>query len=185
MASFALPRLYAGVIDDARGLQRRRRAVFIVVAATATAAGLIATRAHTPPPPAPRFVPPTLVLARSPFMGVAVCPGAASQVCARIGLAVWLRAPAVAVSATIAGHQLRLDSWGARPYVVSGQRARTMFVGYLEPVSLVTSLHISRGPPADWPTANYPAPLVRLRIDYGDGRLRATELRVPIEPGWG
>lgn len=52
------------------------------------------------------------VLARAPYMGVA-CPTPNSIACDRIGLAIWLKEPARTVTATIAGHHLRLQPGGS------------------------------------------------------------------------
>lgn len=60
-----------------------------------------------------------------------------------------------------------------------------MFVGYIAPLRLVTRMHLVLGPATSWPTSNSPDPLVRLRIDYGDGRVLLTRLRIPLQPGWG
>jgi hypothetical protein len=170
-----------GVIDDARRRQRHRAGVLAVLAVGA-AVGLGTALSRTGGSAtfvAPSRVAPAAVLSQAPDMGVACHLGA----CNSIGLAVWLRKPAVAVSATIAGHQLPLTTWQARQF--TPQSARKMFVGYITPIRLVTTLRLIRGPPADWPTASSPHPLVSLRIRFRNGRVVETRLRVPVEPGWG
>ena len=173
-----------GVIDDARGRQRRRLSIVAVLAICAgIAVGLIVARtgnpsaARAPTFPAPNRVAAAAVFSQAPDMGVACHSGA----CDSVGLAVWLRRPAVSVSATIAGHPFGLTTWQARPF--APQTPRKMFVGYLTPLRLITSMQ-RVGPPTDW-TGNWPQPLVSLRITYRSGRIVMTRLRVPVQPGWG
>ena len=111
-------------------------------------------------------------------MGVACHAGA----CDSVGLAVWLRRPAVSVSATIAGHPFGLTTWQARTFTPS--TPRKMFVGYLTPLRLITHMRLV-GPPSAWPTTNSPSPLVSLHIIYRGGRVVTTRLRIPVQPGWG
>jgi hypothetical protein len=191
----ARPGFSAGVIDEAWARRRRRLLVVAAVAATlaVTIVAVIAILSvhHKPSVRAdstPLRVAPSAVLSRTPYMGV-VCPVANSTTCDRVGLSVWLRNPAVAVSATIAGRPLTLDTRQARPFLAPGQRARTMFVGYLQPAGIVTRLHAAPdASPLRWwapsPT-NAPSPPVELRIDYGTGRTILTKLDVPLEAGWG
>jgi len=174
-----------GVIDDARGRQRRRCSIVAVLAICAgIAGGLIVARTGNPSAArAPTFsaanrVGAAAVFSQAPDMGVACHSGA----CDSVGLAVWLRRPAVSVSATIAGHPLGLTTWQAQPFMPS--TPRKMFVGYLTPLRLITRMR-PVGPPATWPTANTPSPFVSLRITYRGGRVVTTRLRVPVQPGWG
>jgi len=174
-----------GVIDDARGRQRRRLNTVAVLAICAgIAAGWIVARTgdpsgtRPPTPTAANRVAAGAVFSQAPDMGVACHSGA----CDSVGLAVWLRRPAVSVSATIAGHPLGLTTWQAQPFMPS--TPRKMFVGYLTPLRLITRMR-PVGPPATWPTANTPSPFVSLRITYRGGRVVTTRLRVPVQPGWG
>ena len=113
-------------------------------------------------------------------MGVA-CRFAPS--CDSVGLAVWLRRPAAAVSATIAGHSLRLTVTTAYPR----PGARATFVGYLRSYRLITRVPLLVGAgPTTWDTdGDWPSAHVQLRIDYGHGRIVLTRLDVPLQPGWG
>jgi hypothetical protein len=171
-----------GVVDDARERRRRRRTIVATLAiCTGLGLGLIVARTETRP--APALTPPTrvtgaAVLSQAPDMGVACHAGG----CDSVGLAVWLRRPAVSVSATIAGHRFGLTTWQARQFMPS--TPRKMFVGYLSPLRLVTRMHLA-GPPSAWAAANSPSPLVSLRITYGGGRIDTTRLRIPLQPGWG
>lgn len=174
-----------GVIDDARGRQWRRLSIVAVLAICAgIAVGLIVARTEIPSTTraptlnAPSRVAAAAVFSQAPDMGVACHSGA----CDSVGLAVWLRRPAVSVSATIAGHPFGLTTWQARPFTPS--TPRKMFVGYLTPLRLITRMRLV-GPPSAWPTANSPSPLVSLTITYGGGRVVTTRLRVPVQPGWG
>jgi hypothetical protein len=182
----AAPTCSPGVISDARGRQRRRLASVVAVAiCAAAAAGLIVSQAQSPAPrpaavsPAMR-VAPAAVLAHAPSMGVAC----RARSCDWVGLAVWLRRPAVAVTATIAGRLLNLEVTNAYPR----PGARATFVGYLRPVRLVTRLQLAVGSgPTTWDTnlGQWPMPAVRLRIRYGNGSILVTRLDIPLEPGWG
>jgi hypothetical protein len=174
-----------GVIDRARERQRRRLGIVAAIAiGAAVTASLIVSRSgdlwtgRAPPLSVPSQVAPTAVFSQAPDMGVACHAGA----CDSVGLAVWLRRPAVSVSATIAGHPFGLTTWHARPF--APQTPRKMFVGYLTPLRLITHMRLA-GPPSTWPTANSPHPLVLLRITYRGGRVVMTRLRVPVQPGWG
>src|SRR5438270_737090 len=82
--------------------------------------GRVASHTASPGPTTPGWAPGTVVLggapiptadrvfSKDPYMGVA-CHVANSIACDRVGLAVWLRRPAIAVSASIAGAILKLD----------------------------------------------------------------------------
>jgi hypothetical protein len=169
-AAIRRPRLLAGVIDDARGRHRRRllRVAAIAACAGAAAGAALAPASRTPTGNALRHVAPSAVLARSPSMGVACHLGS----CDRVGLLVWLRRPAESVSATIAGRPLTLESPNADSLT---------FVGYLR-YALVTHLPLAAW---DWSPGLYPQPAVVLRIDGDGGHVLVTQLRVPLEPGWG
>jgi len=174
-----------GVIDDARGRQRRRLSIVAVLAICAgMAVGLIVARTGNPSAtsaptlPAANRVAAAAVFSQAPDMGVACHSGA----CDSVGLAVWLRRPAVSVSATIAGHPFGLTTSQAQPYMPS--TPRKMFVGYLTPLRLITRTRLV-GPPSTWPTAKTPSPVVSLRITYRDGHVLTTRLHVPVQPGWG
>jgi hypothetical protein len=178
-----------GVIGNARGRQRRRylstAAALLVCSGAAT--GFIASRTPSPPMLPPQAgeatrVAPATVLAQTPSMGVACL----TRACDAVGLAVWLRQPATHVSATIAGHPLTLTTRGAQLYLPpSRYRNGTMLVGYLTPLRAITPLRLTTIAPTMWASGSGPDPLVRLRIDYSSGRVLLTQLRIPIQPGWG
>ena len=185
----------AGVIEAARRHQRRRRLVASVAVAASVGIGVgtgalfggaSPPRGATPGHGPVVNVAPAAVLAGSPYMGVA-CRRPNSTLCDRVGLAVWLRRPAVAVSATIAGRALELDDplWSAKPH----RGRRTMFAGFVQPAGLADSLHITPDPgPLRWwapRNGNAPSPRVSLRIDYGSGRTLVTQLDVYLSAGWG
>ena len=174
----------AGVIDAARRRQRRRR---IGVAAVVVAAGVSALivargddgRAPERRPSTPRAVAvaPDGVVART-YMGVS-CHRANWIGCDRVGLAVWLKRPAEAVRATIAGRPLRLADpvWSTRP---------RMFAGFLQPAGMRSRMHVRPDTRQQlWFGEDAPSPLVRLWITYGDGRVITTRLRVMLAAGWG
>lgn len=140
----------------------------------------------------------TNVLARSPYLGVR-CPIANSIACDRVGLAVWLKRPAVSVTATVAGARLNLD-WFGDERRIHGVPRRD-FDGYLRPAGIVSRLHVRPVEGTEvltvnghtrlvnshqmWFGAGNAQALVRLTIRYPDGRTRTTQLRVGLAAGWG
>jgi hypothetical protein len=183
--------LNAGVIDEARRRQGRRRLV-IAVAVTALVLGVLTVRlvsgwqgrdAPLPGQPSVVTVAPGAVLAGSPYMGVA-CHVPNSIACDRVGLAVWLRRPAISVSATIDGRPLRLDDAAWSGPMNRGRRS--MFAGFLRPVGLVSMLHLTTAAgPVRWLGNNAPSPQVALRIDDGNRGVSVTRLDVYLSAGWG
>jgi hypothetical protein len=176
----------ASVISDARGHQRRRLIRWALLAlCVGAAAGLILSRTQTTPGGSPttsaaKRVSPVAVLAQPPGMGVAC----RLDRCDWVGLAVWLRQPAAAVTATIAGQPMRLVMTSAYPR--SG--ARATFVGYLRPYRLITDARVDVGSGATgWATSlgRAPTPAVQLSIRYQNGSTVTTRLEVPLQPGWG
>src|SRR5438067_7857763 len=108
----SLPHARFGVIDDARRRQRRRRLGWSAVFISALAAFAFVRDEPTgdrpaSPPRVARFVAPSKVLAREPYMGVA-CSVPNSTRCDRFGLGVWVKRPAVAVTAEIRGRKFPL-----------------------------------------------------------------------------
>jgi hypothetical protein len=178
-----------GVISNARGRQRRRylSTAAALLACAGVGAGFIASHTQSPlslPPQAgvATRVAPAAVLAQTPSMGVACL----TRACDAVGLAVWLRQSAMHVSATIAGHRLDLSTRAAHPYLPpTRHRNGTMLVGYLTPLRAITPLQLTTTAPTMWASESSPDPLVRLRIDYRSGRVLLTQLRIPIQPGWG
>jgi GNAT superfamily N-acetyltransferase len=126
------------------------------------------------------------VLARAPYLGVR-CPSPNSITCDRVGLAVWLRRPALHVSGTIAGQPLVLDWFGDERRVGSLPPRRELD-GYLHPARIVTRLGVHPDARGQWfgsPTGPWPTPIVRLTITFANGRRVVTRLRVPLRTGWG
>jgi hypothetical protein len=192
-ARSALPHIRLGVIDDARRRQRRRRvaSLALVLAALVAASLVIEDRAGEQPAPQPepatpaaRLVAPSAVLSRTPYMGVS-CTTPNSTRCDRLGLAVWLKRPAVAVSAEIHGRPFALDnrdSLDERQSIAAAHgKRRTQFIGYLDRAKLRSTYHL----PPDWMGAGTPEPLVRLRVDEGRGGPLETRVPVPLMAGWG
>jgi hypothetical protein len=185
----------AWLFGEARERQRRRQrrllATLVAAVAVIGAAAWISTRPGPstpaqPPistPPGTAAVGAGSVFAQDPYMGVH-CPAANSIACDRVGLAIWLKRPAIAVTATINGRRLAMNRVGDR--LVAGNRARTEFDGYLQPAGLRTSLGVRPIAGTDlWDGDSTPYPLVWLLIDYGRGRHAITHLRVPLSAGWG
>lgn len=185
--------LQLGVIKDARRRQRRR---WLAIVATIVAAAVVAVivdsagggngarpAASTPPQFGPGTIEsPSAVFVQDPYMGVS-CPIANSIACDRIGLAVWLRRPAV-VTATIAGALLRLNAphWS---YVTHDNRGPLyVYAGFLQPAGLTNRLHVT-AESNSWFGANAPSPLVWFRINYGHGNVLITHEHVFLSAGWG
>jgi hypothetical protein len=124
------------------------------------------------------------VFAQDPYMGVA-CDIPSSIACDRVGLAVWLRRPAI-VTATIAGAPLKLNdrawSWVAH----DSRGVLYVYSGFLQPAGLTTRLRvIPEANTSTWIGSNAPSPLVRFWIDYGPGDNVVTQQHVSLMAGWG
>jgi len=131
-------------------------------------------------------VAPSAVLTQQPYLGVR-CPVANSIACDRVGLAVWLRHPAVHVTGSIAGQPLLLD-WFGDHHRVGPLPARTALDGYLQPAHITTILGVHPDSHGMWygdARAAWPAPLVRLWITLADGKRVTTAVRVALNTGWG
>jgi hypothetical protein len=174
--------------------KRRQRRVLIALTALLGVAGVLAASTATDSPPRPASVgiqappgavavAPAAVFSQDPYMGVH-CRAANSITCDRIGLALWLKRPALAVTATINGRTLAMNRFGDR--LVSPGRPRTEFDGYLQPAGLRTSLGVRPIAGTDlWNGDPTPYPMVWLLINYGAGHRVLTHLRVPLAAGWG
>jgi hypothetical protein len=172
-----------GVIDDARRRQRRRWLGWIAVGLVAVVALVLtldrpARDQPAPPGPPVHFVPPSRVLARAPYVGVS-CSIPNSTRCDDLGLAVWLKRPAVAVNAEMARRRFSLDDrqWSGP---VRHHRRR-MFAGFLRGAGLGQTFRL----PPSWEGQPARSAVVRVRIDYGRGVVVETRVRVSLSPGWG
>jgi hypothetical protein len=175
-------------VKQARRRHRRRALASIVaIVAAGAGAGLAFTTVHAPSPVRPgATLAPAAVLAQAPDVGMACLgPGA----CDRVGVAIWLRRPARSVSASVAGHAVSLDVAAAMPFQPSVAAKREMFVGYFRWADLVgVRIFFAAGPPSSWSArtpAAWPTPRIAIRIDYGRRGVAVTELRVPLQEGWG
>jgi hypothetical protein len=188
--------LDAGVIDEARARQHRHRiiAAVLVVALAALAVGAYfgsdggsgagSSRSRSPARLGLGTTEAAVVVfAQDPDLGVS-CHVASWIGCDRVGLAVWLRRPAVAVSATIAGAPLKLNDPMWSGPMRNGRR--TMFAGFLKPAGITTRLHVKPyGKTQTWIGSNQPTPTVWFRIDYGHGKVIVTHEGVGLRAGWG
>jgi hypothetical protein len=183
------------LFGEARERQRRRQRRTLATLAAAVAvvggAALITARpgpsgVSRPPlstPPGTIAVAASAVFAQDPYMGVH-CPAPNSIACDRVGLAIWLKRPAVAVTATINGRMLAMNRVGDR--LIATGPARAEFDGYLQPAGLRTSLGVRPIAGTDlWQGDPTPYPVVWLLIYYGLGRHAVTHVRVPLSAGWG
>jgi hypothetical protein len=197
----------APIIEEAWQHRRRRhRALGATVLATITAALIvIATVGHGLPSgssaPAPTVVTASAVLSEPPIMGVR-CPGALANsiACDRVGLAVWLKRPAVSVTATIAGAPLVLNH--RDEFLYPGHPPHTSFDGFLQPAGIESRLHV-HVLPADgteakrlrhegipvgrqtWLGQGSAGAPVRLTIHEPGGRTVITHIYVALRDGWG
>jgi hypothetical protein len=197
--------LAAGVIETARRRQHRRRlrlalALVLAIAIGAAVANSLRGAQHTAkvngrPVRGLPLLAPAAVLSQNPYMGVA-CPQPNAIACDRVGLAVWLKRPAISVNATMGGQPLKRDWFGEQPHFATN-KPRTAFDGYLQPAGLITRLHVkpTEGPSIDpvcgcrvgpiWYGANAPEPIVHLQIEYPNHTRVATQLHVGLAAGWG
>jgi hypothetical protein len=155
-ASAATRRAAAAVLDGLRAAPRSARA-------------------------AARWVPPSRVLARAPYLGVA-CRRANRFACDRVGLAVWLRrAPASPVAATIDGRALTLTDPGW-----SSQTGR-MAIGYLHPAGMVDGpLHVVADDGPGRYVGRRPVHAgIGLWIEDRPGHVVRTSTVVVLSAGWG
>jgi hypothetical protein len=124
------------------------------------------------------------LLSREPYMG-ASCPTANHFACDRVGLAVWLRDPAVSVDAAIAGRELELDDpeWSDPPE--NGERP--MFTGFLQPAGLIDGpLKVTADDGPDrWIGREPVSANVDLRIVRENGATDTTSVEVRLFAGWG
>jgi hypothetical protein len=117
-------------------------------------------------------------------MGVA-CHVPNSIACDRVGLGVWLRRPAIAVSATIAGSALNLNDPAWSGPLRNGRR--TMFAGFLQPAGLLDGalrVRLDRGR-YYWIGSHEVGARVSIVVDYGGGRKVQTTTMVGLHAGWG
>jgi hypothetical protein len=190
LVTLALMEHIVPLIGEARDHQRwRRRRLLLIVLAVAGialavyAAGELRTRPAATPavPAAPGAVaqPPSEVLSRAPYMGVA-CPRANSIGCDRVGLAVWLKRPARSARAMIDGRSLHMSRFGNPP------RPGTEYAGYLVPAGIASRLRVHPlAGTSTWLGGRAPSATVRLVLGLSGGRHVVTHLRVPLMAGWG
>ncbi len=199
----------ATLIEEAWEHHRRRyrslgTAVFAATAIAALAVVMSAqrpgsiARIPTSIPPDIVTVEPSAVLSKPPYLGVS-CPVANSIACDRVGLAVWLKRPAVSVTATIDGAHLPLNRYGVG--AANAPIPRRQFSGFLQPAGIASRLHVrpvdghvnttGQGhaqvsvAPQMWLGQSAPAPNVQLTIHTTSGQTLTTHLRVGLYAGWG
>jgi hypothetical protein len=149
-----------------------------VLALAAIVAGVAAPAAAAP------AVRPRTLLARTPSLGVA-CRVANSIACDRVGLAVWLRRPARAVTATVAGRRVQLDD---RAWSGPARRGlRRMFAGFLHPAGLRDGpLRVVPDGGRDRWTGRHPVrATVVVWVRDARGRIARTRVCVELRAGWG
>jgi hypothetical protein len=164
----------------------RAFAAFLVVGVvTSCVLALTATLGDSAPSPRPtaskapagRTVQASALLARQPYLGVA-CGVPNSIRCDRVGLAVWLRRPAVTVRAAIAGRRFELTD----QHVNAPLR---MYVGFLRGAGLADgALQVPFGAGGRWFGEGGISARARVWVQ-ARGRTATIVVRVPLRPGWG
>jgi hypothetical protein len=179
---------FAPLISEACQEHRRRRVRLLIAAAASVlgaaviwgATGGLRTGAGGGAPTGSLVVRPSAVLARSLFMGVAVCHPSSSS-CYRVGLAVWLKHPGRSVIATSAGVSASLNEADRSGIQMVSFGRRRDFIGFFQPAGIVPRSYL-RTPDA---TPGVPIVLVSLRIVTSRGQTLVTRVRVPVQAGWG
>jgi hypothetical protein len=121
---------------------------------------------------------------RVPYLGVS-CPKANSFACDRVGLAVWLRKPALQVIAKIAGRRVVLDDPAWSGPLKDGRRRR--FAGFLRPAGLLDGplRIVTNGGGTRW-LGNPPVTAkVLIIVTHEPGSASTAVMRVRLSPGWG
>jgi hypothetical protein len=120
-----------------------------------------------------------LLLRRAPYLGVR-CPKANSIACDRVGLAVWLRAPARRLTAKIDGRTFAL-----RPPARPGG----FWEGMLQPAGLLTpgsALHVTPDRGRYYWAGRHPVrAVVHLAATETDGARASKDIVVDLRPGYG
>jgi hypothetical protein len=182
------------LFDEAWERRRRRRRSLAWVALVLCGAGVVIyalTRPGSVPTrpaglrePAGTIVEaPSAVFSKPPYMGVR-CQVPNSIACDEVGLAIWLRHPAYSVRASIDGRDLAMKRFGDT--LISTDKPRTAFDGYLRPAGIVSRMHVQPEPgTTSWYGNSTPFASVWVLIDYLSGPPVITHLRVPLMAGWG
>ena len=188
----ASPNTDAGVIKEAKRRRRRRRAVLAAVIAPAALGAWLALfgqhRSELPRPhlrataPTVLALDPNTLFSQSPYMGVA-CRIPSWIGCDRIGLTIWLRRPALAITANIDGRSFQLNNpiWSGPEHA----GLHTRFAGFLQPAGITSTMGVTTQPGAHWSGANAPDPFVSLLITEPDQRTIQATVNVPLMAGWG
>jgi hypothetical protein len=128
----------------------------------------------------------TPILAQPPHLGVS-CRGESNVIrCDRIGLAVELSAPAVALEAWIGGKPVAM---AIRPDSAAREEQGRYFEGHLHSAGLSSRgpLHVIPDGPNDYWAGDNPVS-VQVRLNayyYPDGRSAETTVPIELQPGWG
>ena len=131
----------------------------------------------------------TPILAQPPHLGVHLgvsCRGESNVItCDRVGLAVGLSAPAIALEAWIGGTPVAM---AIRPDSAEREGQGRYFEGHLHPAGLSSPgpLHVTPDGPNDyWAGGNPVSVPVRLIAHYPDGTAGEVTVQTELQPGWG
>jgi hypothetical protein len=191
------------LFEEAWRRARHRRLRYLAAVTTLISIGAFAVFAIDGVPPhgaetarsPARPVPASPARVRDAYMGVS-CARPNDIACDRVGLAIWLREPAVRMRASINGRALTMGlpcgagRTSCATYcrdVAQDQPCGTYFEGFLRPAGMLDgSLKVKpdRGR-FHWLGYHRPRGVVRLTVEYRDGTLRSIQLPVSLSAGWG
>jgi hypothetical protein len=135
--------------------------------------------------PVPSYESPAELVAGGSYLAIH-CPEPNSIACDQLALAVTLKRPARAITATIDGHSWPMNRRGDE--LDSSARPRREFDGYFSHAGIRSRLHVHPGPgnlfinDARAPGIHVP---VRLVVELPSGKLVGTRLRLYLRDGWG
>ena len=115
------------------------------------------------------------------------CPQPNSIACDQLALAVRLKRPATAVTATIDGHSWPMNRRG--DVLDASRTPRRQFDGYFSHAGIESRLHVHPQQPGDIFVNSARSPgipvLVSLLVELPSGRELSTRLRLYLADGWG
>ena len=166
---------------------RRRWAAGVLLAALALLALTARPAAESPQGrSAPTSVPSSALVRTGSYLAIH-CRQPNSIACDQLALAVTLKRPARAITATIDGRSWPMNRWGDELY--SSSRPRREFVGFFSHAGIQSRLHVHPQQPGDIFINNARSPgigvLVNLLVEFPSGRELSTRLRLYLADGWG
>jgi hypothetical protein len=148
-------------------------AALLVVGCKAQPAGTPPARATATPSPEPA----ARLLSRTPYVGVS-CRRPNSIACDRVGVAVWVKRPAVGVTARIAGRRLQLRPPSSR---------EGWWEGFLQPAGMIDgALRVTPDRGRLYWQGTHPRDVhVGIAVTRRSAGTDRTSVTVSLHPGWG